>query len=133
MKEPLWIDERDAQTLHNRLLVFHGGASGVRDDGLLKSALARPRQHFACARAADILQFAAIYTAGIVRFHPFVDGNERTGFVVGILFLELNSFTFTAIEEEAANAVLALAAGSAEESDYAEFLRARTQVSGARS
>ena len=131
MKEPLWIDERDALTLHDRLLVLHGGASGIRDDGLLKSALARPRQHFAYARAADILQLAAVYTAGIVRNHPFVDGNKRTGFVVGILFLELNGYSFTASEEEAANAILALAAGSAEESDYVEFLRARTLVSGA--
>jgi len=131
MKEPLWIDERDTLTLHDRLLVLHGGASGMRDDGLLKSALARPRQHFAYARAADIIQLAAVYTAGIVRNHPFVDGNKRTGFVVGILFLELNGYSFTASEEEAANAILALAAGSAEESDYAEFLRARTQVSGA--
>ncbi|MFO1163055.1 MAG: type II toxin-antitoxin system death-on-curing family toxin [Reyranellaceae bacterium] len=131
MKEPLWIDERDALTLHDRLLVLHGGASGMRDDGLLKSALARPRQHFAYARAAEIIQLAAVYTVGIVRNHPFVDGNKRTGFVVGILFLELNGYRFTASEEEAANAILALAAGSAEESDYVEFLRARTQVSGA--
>ena len=131
MKMPLWIDERDALTLHDRLLVLHGGASGVRDDGLLKSALARPRQPFADARAADIIQLAAVYTTGIVHNHPFVDGNERTGFVVGILFLELNGYSFTASEEEAANAILALAAGSAEESNYAEFLRARTQVSGA--
>jgi death-on-curing protein len=131
MKEPLWIDERDTLTLHDRLLVLHGGASGMRDDGLLKSALARPRQHFAHARAADIIQLAAIYTAGIVRNHPFVDRSERTGLVVGVLFLELNGFTFTASEEEAANAILALAAGSAEESDYAEFLRVRAQVSGA--
>ena len=131
MKEPLWIDERDALTLHDRLLVLHGGASGVRDDGLLKSALARPRQHFDHARAADVIQLAAVYTAGIVRNHPFVDGNERTGFVVGILFLALNGYSFTASEEEAANAVLALAGGRIEEGDYAEFLRARTQVSGA--
>jgi death-on-curing protein len=131
MTEPLWIDERDALTLHDRLLVLHGGASGVRDEGLLNSALARPRQHFAYARAADIIQLAAVYTAGIVRNHPFVDGNKRTGFVVGILFLELNGYSFTASEEEAANAVLALADGSIEEGDYAGFLRASTQVSGA--
>jgi death-on-curing protein len=113
MKEPLWIDERDALTLHDRLLALHGGASGVRDDGLLKSALARPQQRLAYARA-DIIQLAAVYTAGIVRNHPFVDGNKRTGFVLGILFLELNGYSFTASEEEAANAVLALASGGLE-------------------
>ena len=80
MIEPCWIDDRDALTLHDRLLALHGGAAGVRDDGLLKSALARPRQRLAYAGAAGIIQLAAIYTAGIVRNHPFVDGNQRTGF-----------------------------------------------------
>jgi death-on-curing protein len=127
MKEPCWIDERDALTLHDRLLAFHGGAAGVRDDGLLNSALARPRQHFAYARTADIVELAAIYTAGIVRNHPFIDGNKRTGFVVGILFLELNGYSFTASEEDAANAVLALAAGDIEEAEYGAFLRANVQ------
>jgi death-on-curing protein len=131
MKEPLWIDERDALTLHERLLVLHGGAADVRDDGLLKSALARPRQHFAHEPAADIIQLAAVYTAGIIRNHPFVDRNKRTGFVIGILFLELNGYRFMASEEEAATAVLALAGGSLAEGDYAEFLRARTQAPGA--
>ena len=130
MKEPCWIDERDALTLHDRLLAFHGGAAGVRDDGLLNSALARPRQHFAYARTADIVELAAIYTAGIVRNHPFIDGNKRTGFVVGILFLELNGYGFTASEEDAANAVFALAAGDIEEADYAAFLRANVQAPG---
>jgi death-on-curing protein len=128
VREPLWIDERDALTLHDRLLAAYGGASGLRDDGLLKSALARPRQHFAYDSAADIVQLTAIYTAGILRNHPFIDGNKRTGFIVGILFLELNGYRFTASEEEVANAVLALASGGIEEQDYAAFLRANTQA-----
>ena|SRR2546426_19100 len=126
MKEPVWIDERDALTIHERLLALHGGGSGVRDDGLLKSALARPRQHYAYAGAADIVAIAAVYTAGIVRNHPFVDGNKRTGFVLGILFLELNGGRFTASEEEAAQAVLALAAGTLDEAGFAAFLHAHT-------
>jgi death on curing protein len=132
MKQPLWIDERDALTLHDRLLVLHGGASGVRDEGLLKSALARPRQCFAYAPATDVIQLAAIYTAGIVRNHPFIDGNKRTGFVLGILFLELNGYRFLATEEEAANAVLALAGHGIEEREYAEFLRAKVKASEVR-
>jgi death on curing protein len=123
MKEPLWIDERDALTLHDRLLALHGGAAGVRDHALLKSALARPKQHFAYADAPDIVQLGAIYTAGIAHSHPFIDGNKRTGFVVGILFLELNGYSFTAKEEDAANAVLALAARDIDENGYARFLR----------
>ncbi len=130
MIEPGWIDEQDALTLHDRLLALHGGAAGVRDDSLLKSALARPRQHFAYAEDAGIVQLAAIYTAGIVRNHPFVDGNKRTGFVVGILFLELNGFAFTASEEEAAQAVLALASGAMGETGYTAFLLANATPMG---
>jgi len=110
VKEPAWIDERDALMLHDRLLALHGGAVGLRDDTLLKSALARPRQLLAYAESVDIVDMATAYTAGIVRNHPFVDGNKRTGFVVGILFLELNGYRFTASEAGAAKAVLELAA-----------------------
>lgn len=124
MKEPVWIDERDALALHDRLLALYGGAAGVRDDGLLKSALARPQQHFAYAEQADIIDMATAYTAGIVRNHPFVDGNKRTGFIVGILFLELNGYRFTASEVNATQAVLALAAGTLDEVGYGAFLRA---------
>jgi death-on-curing protein len=123
MREPVWIDERDALVLHDRLLALHGGATGLRDHGLLKSALARPRQHFAYAESAGIIDMATAYTGGIVRNHPFVDGNKRTGFVVGILFLELNGYRFTASEEDAAQAVLELAAGNLDEAGYSSFLR----------
>src|SRR5437016_13474242 len=121
MRKPVWIDERDALVLHDRLLALHGGAAGLRDDGVLKSALARPQQHFAYA---DIIDMATAYTAGIVRNHPFVDGNKRTGFVVGILFLELNGYRFTAREDEAAQAVMELVAGNLDEKGYSAFLRA---------
>jgi death-on-curing protein len=126
MTEPVWIEERDVLVLHDRLLAVHGGAAGVRDEGLLKSALARARQHFAYAADADIVGLAAVYTAGIVRNHPFVDGNKRTGFVAGILFLELNGYRFTASEEDAAQAVLNMAVGSLDEKGYAVFLLANS-------
>lgn len=122
MSEPVWIDERDALTLHDRLLALHGGAAGLRDDGLLQSALARPQQHFAYAEDAGIVQLAALYTAGIVRNHPFVDGNKRTGFVLGVLFLELNGYAFTASEADAAQAVIALASNILDEAGYTAFL-----------
>jgi death on curing protein len=128
VKEPVWIDERDALTLHDRLLALHGGAVGLRDDGLLKSALARPQQHFAYAESSDIVDMAAAYTGGIVRNHPFVDGNKRTGFVVGVLFLELNGYRFTASEEEAAQMVLELASGNLDEAGYIAFLRAHASL-----
>jgi death-on-curing protein len=123
VKKPVWIDERDALVLHDRLLALHGGAGGLRDGGLLQSAVARPQQQYAYAKIADIIDMATPYTAGIVRNHPFLDGNKRTGFVVGILFLELNGYHFVASEEDAAQSVLQLAAGTLDEADYSSFLR----------
>jgi death on curing protein len=126
-KEPLWIEERDVLTIHDRLLALHGGPQGLRDPGLLQSALARPRQHHSYASSASIIELAALYTAGIVRNHPFVDGKKRTGFVVGILFLELNGFAFTASQEDATQAVFDLAAGRLDEAAYAIWLKAESQ------
>lgn len=123
MTEPVWIDERDALVLHDRLLVLHGGASGVRDETLLKSALARAQQHYAYAESVDVVDMAAVYMAGIVRNHPFIDGNKRTGFVIGVLFLELNGYRFTASEEDATQAVLALASGALTEAELAGWIR----------
>ncbi|MGH7080284.1 MAG: type II toxin-antitoxin system death-on-curing family toxin [Acetobacteraceae bacterium] len=124
MTDPVWIEEREALVFHERLLVLHGGAAGIRDKGLLSSALTRPRQHVSYGHARQIAELAALYTAGIVKNHPFIDGNKRTGFLLGVLFLELNGFAFTASQEDAANAVIALAAGKMNEQDYAIFLKA---------
>ena len=123
MREPLWLDAAEALAIHDRLLVIHGGAAGIRDKDLLASALARPRNRHAYAPGADLPDIAAAYTAGILGNHPFIDGNKRTGFVLGVLFLELNGLRFTADEEAAAQAVLSLAAGTLTETDYAAWLR----------
>ena len=123
MREPVWIDERDALALHDRLIALEGGAAGLRDEGLLRAALARPQQLRAYQAGADGIQMAAAYTAGIVRDHPFMDGNKSTGFVVGVLFLELNGYRFVAFEEDAAQAVLSLAAGRLEEEAFAAWMR----------
>ena len=126
-KEPVWIETRDGLAIHDRLLAVHGGASGVRDQGLLESALARPRQHYAYAGSPDILEMAALYTAGVVRNHPFVDGNKRAGFVIGVLFLELNGVDFNATEEDATQAVTSLAAGTLDEAGYGAWLREKVR------
>jgi len=122
VRDPIWIDKRDVLAIHEQLLGLHGGAPGIRDEGMLESALARPLQQFAYA-SPDIVDMAAAYTTGVVRNHPFIDGNKRTGFVVGTLFLEMNGLTFTASEAEAAQAVLELAAGTIDEAGFAAFLR----------
>jgi death-on-curing protein len=132
VKTPEWIDERDALALHEQLVVLHGGSPGLRDAMLLKSALARPLQHHACRPEVDIVELAALYAASVVSNPPFVDGNKRTGFVIGILFLELNGYRFTASEEAAAQAVIDLAAGQLDAAQYAAFLRANSKLAKGR-
>jgi death-on-curing protein len=126
MSEPVWIADELALAIRDRQLVEHGGAEGLRDDALLQSVLGRPLNHFAY-ESTDVVELAAKYTAGIVQNHPFVDGNKRTGFVVGVLYLELNGYRFTASEEAAAQAVLELAAGRMDERGFSEFLRANSK------
>ena len=123
MTDFVWLDEPIALAIHDRSLVLHGGAAGVRDAGLLQSALARPLQLEAYGENVDLFDLAAAYTFGVVKNHPFVDGNKRTGFVLGTLFLELNGGRFNAGEAAAAEAVLALASGNLDEAGYAQFLR----------
>jgi death on curing protein len=126
MSEPDWIADELVLAIHDRQLVEHGGAEGLCDEALLQSALGRSLNHFAY-ESTDVLELAAKYTAGIVQNHPFVDGNKRTGFVVGVLFLELKGYRFAASEEAAAQAVLELAAGRIDEKGYCEFLRANSE------
>lgn len=126
MSEPIWVEDDLVLAIHDRQLVEHGGAAGVRDESLLHSALGRPLNHLAYG-SSDIVELAAKYTVGIVRNHPFVDGNKRTGFVVGVLFLELNGYRFIASEEAAAQAVLELAAGTIDELGFCDFLRANVE------
>jgi death-on-curing protein len=126
MSEPVWIDAALVLAIHDRQLVEHGGAAGLRDESLLHSALGRPLNHFTYA-SPDIIELAMLYTAGIVQNHPFVDGNKRTAFVVGVLFLELNEYFFTASEAAAAQAVLELAAGTIDEAGFCAFLRANVK------
>ena len=128
MGEPVWIEHELVFAIHDRQLAEHGGAEGLRDETLLESALARPLNHLLYT-GADIIDLVAKYTVGIVQNHPFVDGNKRTGFVVGVLFLELNGYRFVASEEDAAQAVLELAAGTIDEDSFRDFLRANVEKS----
>jgi death on curing protein len=123
-RPPIWIDERDALAIHGRLLALDGGLTGLRDRGLLQSALARPQQLQAHGDNPDSAALAAAYTTGIIRNHPCFDGNKRTGFVIGVLFLEINGHRFTASEETSAQAVLSLAADTLDESAFAAWMRA---------
>jgi len=131
MSKPIWIEAELVLAIHDQLLVEHGGAAGLRDEALLHSALGRPKNHLTY-ESADVVELAVKYTAGIVQNHSFVDGNKRTSFVVGVLFLELNGYRFTASEEGAARAILELAAGSMDEKAFCTFLRANSKRTKAR-
>ncbi|NJK91427.1 MAG: type II toxin-antitoxin system death-on-curing family toxin [Blastochloris sp.] len=122
MKEPCWVDERDCHAFHAMMLDRFGGMAGVRDEGLLSSALSRPKQLFNYGQPT-LFELAAAYATGIVKNHPFLDGNKRAGFMAAALFLELNGEHFQADEIEVVERTLALAAGAIEEADYAAWLQ----------
>lgn len=126
MREPVWILDEIVPAIHQRQLAEHGGGAGVRDAGLLASALAKPRQLFTYGGSdVTLAQLAASYAAGIAHNHPFVDGNKRTAFVVCLLFLRENGFDVEATQEEKYDAFLRLAAGSLSEAQWAEWLTER--------
>ena len=122
MKEPRWLPKDLIPSVHQRQLSEHGGASGVRDEGLLESALARPQNLFAYGES-DAAALAGAYAFGIARNHPFADGNKRTAFVACELFLAANGFELAASDEECLAMMLALAASEIGEAEFAAWLR----------
>ncbi|MBM3889165.1 MAG: type II toxin-antitoxin system death-on-curing family toxin [Verrucomicrobia bacterium] len=122
MKEPQWLLRETVLALQERLLAEFGGLSGLRDEGLFDSALARPQQLFAYGKPG-LFELAAAYAFGLVRNHPFLDGNKRIGFTAAVVFLELNGYRFTASEADATIKTLALAARELDEAEYAAWLK----------
>jgi death-on-curing protein len=108
--------------IHDEQLAIHGGASGLRDDGMLESALDRPRNRWAYEKA-ELAELAATYAFGIARNHPFVDGNKRTALLALYTFLGVNGFEFVVSEAEAAAMILALAAGEVNEEGLIRWIR----------
>jgi death on curing protein len=125
VKEPIWLEREDCLAIHEMMLAQHGGLAGVRDEGLLESALAKPRNLFVYGKP-KLAEMAASYAAGIVLNHPFLDGNKRTGFMLAATFLELNGMRFTATEESVVEMTLGLASGKVKEKVYAEWLKDNT-------
>ena len=122
MTEPTWIDTNDCLAFQNELLAWFGGPAGVRDEGMLESALGRPRQRYVYA-SSTLYELAAAYAFGIVKNHPFVDGNKRAGFLVAVLFLEVNGERFNAPEEEVVVQTRALASDDCTEAEYAAWFK----------
>ena len=126
MAEPKWLLRETVLAMHNRQLAEHGGGEGLRDAGLLDSALQRPRNKHAYGEP-DLFALAAAYAYGIARNHPFVDGNKRTALVASLTFMELNGLRSTSTQAENVAVFLALAAGELEEDALADWLRAHAE------
>jgi death-on-curing protein len=122
-----YVDRLIVEAIHFDLLSTHGGMRGLRDEGALESAIARPRQKAAYEESVDVAALAAAYAFGLARNHPFNDGNKRIAFVVAAVFLELNGLRFQAPEPDAAKKMLALAAGELTEDELAAWIRANSQ------
>lgn len=117
-----WVSKTALVLLHDDSLALHGGASGVRDEGMLDSALNRP-MHLAAYGEPDLVALAASYAFGLAKNHPFTDGNKRAAFLAVGLFLHLNGYRLTANQVDAVEAVLALAAGDLSEKQFAHWLQ----------
>ena len=119
MTEPLWLTRQMIVAIHDEQLTIHGGASGLRDEGMLESALDRPKNRWAYEQA----ELAAAYAFGIARNHPFVDGNKRTSLLALYTFLGVNGIDFIVPEAEAASIILSLAAGEVSEESLTRWIR----------
>ena len=122
MSSPIWLDFEVFCLLHSESLAEYGGLVGMRNEGLLVSALIRPQNLFVYERVTDISRLAAAYAYGITKNHPFVDGNKRAAFLAIGLFLSLNGFSLQVEQQEAVNTILSLAAGDLDESALAAWI-----------
>lgn len=123
MTEPRWIEKQALLLLHGVSLARFGGEDGIRDEGLLDSALARPRNRFLYGEAKDLIDLAAAYAFAFAKNHPFVDGNKRMAFLSCGLFLEMNGARLEAGPADAIAAVVALADGTISEAQFAAWVR----------
>ncbi len=119
----IWLKREMVDTFHRESLVLFGGGDGLRDEGLLLSALARPQNIYACEPDADLFRLAASYCHGIVKNHPFIDGNKRTGTLAAVAFLALNDVQLVFEEPEIVVMIVGLASSEVNEVDLADWLR----------
>ena len=116
------MDRDDCLAIHEMMLAQHGGLPGLRDEGLLASALAKPRHRYAYT-STSLPALAASYAAGVILDHPFLDGNKPTGFMLAATFLATNGIELTAAEESVVQQTIALASGAIKEAEYASWLK----------
>lgn len=123
VREPLWLAREAIVALHDRSLALHGGPSGIRDGGLLDSALQRPPNRFLYEGQTDLAELAATYAVGIASNHPFVDGNKRAAYQAMILFLALNGRPLKPDKLDAIHVMLRVAAGELDIADLAAWVQ----------
>ncbi len=123
MSEPVWLETAAVARMHMDQLAEHGGGLGLRDAGLLDSAMARAKNLHAYGET-DRIVLATAYASGVVRNHPFIDGNKRTGFLAAYVFLAVNGFEIVADEPDVVVTMLALAAGELSDEAFTRWLRA---------
>ena len=122
-REPRWVSRVVVDAIQTDMLLTHGGMPGMRDENLLESTLARPKQRHVYEPTADLAALAAAYGFGLVRNHPYNDGNKRVAFVVMAVFLGLNGYELTASDTDVVTTIVALAAGEVDEEALAEWVR----------
>jgi death-on-curing protein len=127
---PVWLDKRAVLRLHDESLAMFGGAPGLRDEGLLDSALGRPINRHQYDAERDLASLAAAYGFGIAKNHAFVDGNKRAAFLAIGVFLAINGQRLVAGQVDAIQTILALAAGTLDERELADWIRANLQAAG---
>ena len=125
-EQPTWLELQIVIAIHEKQIAEHGGLSGLRDRGLLESAIARP-QHLYAYGEPTIFDMAAAYAGGIVKNHPFLDGNKRTGFMTAYTFLRRNGMHLRAAQADAVQSVLALASSEMTEEQFARWLEANSR------
>jgi death on curing protein len=122
-REPRWLRRLVVDAIHHDQLREHGGVPGIRDENALESALARPQQRWHYDRRTDVPRLAAAYAYGLVRTHPYVDGNKRVGFLAMVTCLETNGHQFSATDVEVVAEIVALAEGTLSEDALAHWIR----------
>ena len=125
--EPRWLALATVRAIHAESVAAHGGSAGIRDVGLLESALDRPRNLLAYGDDPSVFDLAAAYCSGIVGNHPFVDGNKRAGLLAAVAFLDLNGYVFRPAEADAVAVIMALAAGEIDEAALAAWIAAYSE------
>jgi death-on-curing protein len=127
--DPIWVQQRTVISAHEESLAEHGGPSGIRDPGMLESALARPKNLYAYSETEpSMCRMAAAYAFGIAANHPFVDGNERAAFIASVTFLRLNGLRLAAEKADRYLTFYGLAAGTVSEEELAAWFESHTSA-----